>query len=206
MLDPYFKSLIGALLLSASGLAESAITLELTPLSRTASSVGVGITVFGLGAGEAPSLGSYDLDLHFDSSHLEYVGTRFGDPTLGNELDVHDFGLNVQAADLSSTGVLNLFELSFDSPADLNALQADSFTLAVVTFTFLQAGSSPLNLAVNALADADGDGLTAGVSSATVAPVPLPSAFWLMATGLTALFGRDRRSAGGVGDRSVTHL
>jgi hypothetical protein len=193
MLDRYCKPLIAALLLSTSGFAESAITLGVTPLSQSASSIGVGITISGLGAGEAPSLGSYDLDLNFDDSHLEYVGTRFGDPVLGDELDVLDFGANVTSVGSSGSGVLNLFELSFDSPEDLNTLQADNFILAVVTFNFLQAGSSPLSLVVNALGDADGNALTASVSSATVAPVPLPSAFWLMATGLAAVFrGRAR--------------
>jgi hypothetical protein len=193
MLDRYCKPLIAALLLSTSGLAESAITLGVTPVGRTGWSVAVGITISGLGAGEAPSLGSYDLDLNFDNSHLEYVGTSFGDPVLGDELDVLDFGANVTSVGSSGSGVLNLFELSFDSPEDLNALQADSFTLAVVNFNFRQAGSSPLSLVVNALGDADGNALAASVSSTTVSPVPLPSAFWLMATGLAAVFrGRAR--------------
>jgi hypothetical protein len=194
MLDRYCKLLIGALLLSISGFAESAITLAVTPLSQSASSIDVGVTVSGLGAGEAPSLGSYDLDLHFNSSHLEYAGTRFGDPGLGDELDVLDFGANVTSAESSGSGVLNLFELSFDAPADLNALQADSFILAVVTFNFLQAGSSPLSLVVNALGDADGNALAANVSSATVAPVPLPPALWLMVTGLAVFFPRHGQS------------
>jgi hypothetical protein len=194
MLDRYGKSLIGALLLSLSGLAESAITLAVAPLSQSGSSIDIGVTVSGLGAGEAPSLGSYDLDLHFDSSYLEYVGTRFGDPELGDELDVLDFGANVTSAESNGSGVLNLFELSFDAPEDLNALQADSFTLAIVTFNFLQAGSTPLSLVVNAFGDADGNALAANVSSATVAPVPLPPALWLMATGLVVLFPRHGRS------------
>lgn len=193
MLDRYCKPLIGALLLSISGFAESAITLAITPLSQSASSINIGIKVAGLGTGEAPSLGSYDLDLHFDSSHLEYVDTHFGDPVLGHELDVLDFGANVTSAESSGSGGLNLFELSFDSPDDLNALQADSFILAVVTFNLLQAGSSLLNLVVNALGDADGNPLTANVSSATVAPVPLPTALWLMVTGLAVLFPRHRQ-------------
>ena len=69
MLDRYSKSLIGVLLLSISGFAESAITLAVAPLSQSGSSIDIGVTVSGLGAGEAPSLGSYDLDLHFDNSH-----------------------------------------------------------------------------------------------------------------------------------------
>lgn len=194
MLDRYCKLLIGALLLPISGFAESAITRAVTPLSQTASSGDIGVTVSRLGAGEAPSLGGYDLDLHFDSSHLEYVGTRFGDPGLGDELDVLDFGANVTSAESNGSGVLNLFELSFDAPADLNALQADSFILAVVTFNFLQAGSSPLSLVVNALGDADGNAWAANVSSATVAPIPLPPALWLMVTGLAVFFPRHGQS------------
>ncbi|ANE54014.1 MULTISPECIES: cohesin domain-containing protein [Methylomonas] len=184
------SALIGAWLLSNSAAAGAAIGLNLVPIAHSASALSVAISISGLGAGAAPSLAAYDLDLLFDAGLLAYVGTAFGDPALDNQLDPLDLGSNPATAALAGTGRLNLFELSLDTAAELHALQADSFTLAVVNFDVLANGSSELSLNVNALADANGDPLPANVAPTTITTVPLPPACAAMAAGLGLLYRR----------------
>ncbi len=181
------KLLILTTLLLANGIAQAAINLGINPIAQSGNSVDIGIVISGLESGVAPSLSTYDLDLNFDQSQLSFASAVFGDPVLGNQLDLFNFGSNLVSAGITSPGVLNLYELSFDSAADLNALQADSFTLAVISFDVLNVGSSHLELVINALGDADGNVLLADVSSATITTVPLPPAFLMMFSGLFAV-------------------
>lgn len=184
---------IGVICLFATVLPSYALTISLTP---TTQAVDVGQTlqfdlvISGLGAGVAPSLGTYDVDIGFDPGVLGFTSAVFGDPVLGNQLDLFGFGsLN---AITSGVGTVNLFELSFDDPADLNMLQAENFTLATLSFTALTAGTSSLSINVNAIGDALGDPLTANVldARATVnqaSPVPEPNGLALAIAGLLAL-------------------
>ncbi|WFP49153.1 hypothetical protein PL263_13720 [Methylomonas sp. EFPC3] len=190
MKNRFSLTLLATWLLSISGTAGAAIELSLVPITQTASSLSVGVSISGLGNAAAPSLGAYDLDLVFDGDHLAYVGAVFGDPVSGKALDPLDLGLSPSAAALAGAGRLNLFELSLDSAATLNQLQADSFILAVLNFDFLMAGSSQLSLNINALGDANGDPLQAAATPIAVASVPLPPAFALMAAGLGLLYRR----------------
>ena len=79
---------------------------------------------------------------------------------------------------------MNLFELSFDPPADLDSLQAGSFTLGTLAFLAISSGLSDLGLSVNALGDASGNPLTMGVQSGRVvvnaAFVPEPAVLLLL--------------------------
>jgi len=178
-----------ALLLSSSTAANAALELSLS--SRQSGAVlSVSIAISGLEAGIAPALSAYDLDLYFDASRLAYLDTVVGDGQLGDELDLFDTGGNLIFASLSQPGRLNLFELSLDDPADLNALQADTFRLALVNFAVLQAGETTLDLTINGLADAGGEALSASPASLTVAAVPLPPSLVTMATGLMLLYTR----------------
>lgn len=154
---------------------------------RSGNLVNVGVMISGLGNQAAPSLNTYDLDIHFDDNHLTYSGIIFGDPVLGNQLDLFDFGDNVTSVDLVSNGVLNIFELSFDFPEDLNTLQADSFTLATLTFDILRNASSEISISINGLGNENGAALQAQPQSASITTVPLPSAAWLMISGLGLL-------------------
>lgn len=171
--------------------------VSISDISQTGNSVNVQISISGLGANIAPSLGAYDLDLSFDSSHLAFSGAVFGDALLGNQLDLLNFGDTSSSAFLATADTLNLSELSFDTVEDLNNLQADSFTLATVSFDVLNVGTSQLTLFANAFADAEGNALSVITLSAPVTTVPLPSAMLLMASGLMGLgfAGKTRKVA-----------
>ncbi len=180
-------------LLLAGGSADASINIGFNTQSQSATALEIAVVVSGLSDASAPSLGSYDLDIQFDGAHLAFVGAVFGDPLLGNQLDVLNFGANAVAADLIAPGLLNLFELSLDTPQDLNLLQADTFTLATLSFDIVNTGGSQLTIAINALGDADGNALAAITTPATISAIPLPSAFWLMLGGLTMLSAKSRR-------------
>ena len=192
MIKQLKAGLAGIALCAASCVADAAIGLHFAPLSQTAEAIEIGLSISGLGA---DALGTYDFNIQFDPTHLAFAGVAFGDPVFGDELDVFSLGGNSVAADLLAPGVLNLFESSLDDAADLQALQADSFTLAVIRFNVLSGGSSELDLLINGLADAGGNLLSASAAPLTVntvAAVPLPGMFWPMVGGLWVVLKRRR--------------
>ena len=190
------KIYLSTLLLLVSGIAQASINIGFSPVVYAGNTLNVGIVISGLGTGTAPSLGAYDLDLSFDNSHLNFTGVVFGDSVLGNQLDLSGQG-SLSGSDSSSPGFLNLYEVSLDSINDLNDLQADNFTLATLTFSVLPNASSQLNFSnINALGDADGEPLGATVTSTTITTVPLPSAAFMLLSGLLSLGAlRLKRSA-----------
>jgi len=183
-----FKLLSITLLLLSSGLVNANISLGFGSGIKNAGSIDIDVTISGLGNGEAYSLSSYDLDIIFNSSHLSFSSAAFGDPLLGNQLDLFDFGLNEFGASLTGTGLLNIYEISFDDSDDLNEMQALSFTLATLTFDILKPDVSQLHFFVNDLGDASNNYLGATSTIGTVSTVPVPAAFWFMASGLVVLY------------------
>ncbi|MDP3334953.1 MAG: cohesin domain-containing protein [Methylococcaceae bacterium] len=176
----------------ASTFNPTSLFLSITRISQTGNSVNVDIGISGLASGAAPSLSGYDVNLSFDPSYLSFTGVVFGDAALGNQLDLASLG-STTIFELAGAGIVNLFELSGDTVEDLNTLQADSFNLATVTFDVLNAGTSLLQLDLNALVDAGGNTLSAITLSAPVTTVPLPSAFLLMAPALAGLMCAGKR-------------
>jgi len=179
--------------------SSQAITLGVDPVSLTVpagSPADVALVISGLGVGGAPSLSTFDLDISFNPSILAFNSASFGDPILGDQLDL--FGLGGIQSVTPGVGTVNLVELSLDLPEDLNDLQADSFTLAILTFGTLTGGTSPLSLSINALGDAWGDPLAVdeirnGSITAT-APIPEPATLLLFASGLVGMgYLRGRR-------------
>jgi hypothetical protein len=194
--------LFGVVVLFVCGVASSsfALTLGLSPSSQTilpGASTSVDITISGLGDGFAPSLGVFDLDVTFDDTILGFNSVTYGDPVLGDQLDLFGFGSWTET-DASTAGSVNMFELSFDFAADLNDFQADSFILGTLFFDAVGIGTSLLELSVRDLGDAEGGALTVDEvngASVNVAPVPEPSTFILLAFGLSGLaYMRKRRS------------
>lgn len=148
----------------------------------------VDLVISDLENGSAPSVSTFDLDIFFDATIL-----AFNNAVFGNQLDL--FGLGSLSLATPGSGTVNLFELSFDLPDDLDALQADSFTLATLTFHTLAAGASPLSLTVNVLGDALGDPLMADISQGSItvqrstAVVPEPGTIVMLLTGCIGLLG-----------------
>ncbi len=191
-----FSAIGSALLLWVSSVSQAA-TISFDPATQTApagSSLSVKLGISGLGGGVAPSLGTFDLNIGYNPSLLSFTGVSFGDPVLGDQLDL--FGLGSLTGSSNTTpGTVNVFELSLDSVADLNSLQAAGFTLATFTFSALSEGTSPLSISINTLGDANGAPLAATTTSGsiTVTAVPLPGAVWLFGSGLLGLMGMARR-------------
>lgn len=191
------KKYLLALLLTAANLAQASVSLSFGPMAADGygNDFGIGVMISGLGDASAPSLGAYDLDISFDAHHLAFIGAEFGDDTGYDYLDLNSAGGNPSAASEIAPGIVNLYEISLDAVEDLNNLQADRFLLAILHFQVLQAGNSQLDIAINALSDADGNALSATVSGTPISTVPLPSAFWLTASALAGLIVNGKRKA-----------
>lgn len=169
---------LSVLLASSNAFVCDAATISVNPTAQTqtvGSPTTISLLITGLGAGTAPSLGTFDIDIAFDPVLLSFVTATFG-----NQLDI--LGLGSLQITTPGTGTVNLFELSLDTVDDLNNLQAGSFTLAMLTFDTIAVGTSALNLTVNALGDADGQAISSILENGTLTiedtagnPIPEPS-------------------------------
>jgi hypothetical protein len=175
-----------------------AATVSLSPTSSS-TSVGQPLTlnlnISGLGSGTA--LGAFDISVGFNSSMLSFQSAAFGDPVLGDQLDLSNAGLNGPTA-TSGIGTVDLIEVDLlDSPATLLSSQAHNFTLAALSFYSLAAGTTPVSISINSLADQNGNPFTANTQNASVtvqsSPVPVPAAAWLLGSGLLGLGAMARR-------------
>jgi hypothetical protein len=186
-----YKLICITFLLLTTSIANATISLGFGAPIQSGDSVNIDVLISGLGVGVAPSISTYDLDILFDSNHLSFSSATFGDSALGNQLDLLNFGSNLSDASLVGIAVVNIYEVSFDLASDLNDFQADSFTLATLTFDVLTFDSNQLSFVVNDLGDADANLLLANLTTATVTTVPVPSALWLLASGLAFLYKRQ---------------
>ena len=161
------------------GEVAQAVSLGLNPVTQNVS-VGnqfeVDITISDLGNFQAPSVYTFDLDVSFDSSVIAFNDVTFGDPVLGDQLDVL-FGSFTGV--VPGSGNTNIFEISFDLPWVLDSFQPESFTLATLTFDAIEEGSSELDLEVNALGDAFGVSIPVvePIGSVTVKKTRVPESF-----------------------------
>lgn len=186
---------IALLAVLAGAQVAAAAVIGVTPVPGTVQvgqPVLVDLTISGLGAGGAPSLGVFDIDVSFDPLLLGLTTVTFGDPVLGDQLDV--LGLGALNFITPGDGTVNLFELSFDTIDDLNLLQVGAFTLARLSFNSLAPGTALFALNINALGDAQGNALleiTTSVASLDISmpssQVPEPSTLLLV---LAALLGK----------------
>lgn len=146
-----------------------AVVVQVVPASQNATlgaTVSVQVAISGLGVNSPPSLGAYDLNIGFDPTILQFTNSAYGDPTLGDQLNLAGLG-SIQST-TPGNGTVEVFELSLDSINDLNNLQAPAFVLVTLTFQALKTGTSPMSVTINALSDAFGNGLGATTAGGSV--------------------------------------
>lgn len=157
-------SLFVAMLVVAGGLSAQ-VTLQLVPSSPAAppgGSVDIAVEVSGLGNLVAPSIGVFDLDVTFDPALFSFAGVSFGallgDPGAAEAIT----GSTPGASDV------NVLEVSLLLPAQLVALQPDTFTLFTLTFDNLAQGIGAFDAMVVSLGDENANPLMATIVPATV--------------------------------------
>lgn len=175
--------------------AAAQLTLSLNPVSQQNGVGGMityNIDINGLKSNpdlNGPALGAFNVMLDYNASLASVQSVNFG-ALLSNS------GPDSQMSDISTPGQIFLMEISFDSPAQLEAAQSGSFVLGSFTLEGLAAGSAPItfDLANTSLSDENGNSLTlAGVNNGTITVVPEPGVCALASLGVAALVFQARR-------------
>jgi hypothetical protein len=168
---------VGALRADAATIALSPATLA----PASGSTFSLDVVVSGLGAGVAPSLGAFDLNVAYDPAKLTFSGASFG-PLLGTPPSEAITDV------LPGAGSVNLAEVSLLSPAALDGLQPASFTVATLQFVALNETPSVVSVSSGLLSDSFANPIgIESLGSATISPtsaVPEPGAFLLYGAGL----------------------
>ena len=139
----------------------------------------------------ATGVGAYDIDIGYDPTVLFPLQYFFTD-ALG-------FPAAFGEAALPAPGIVDVFELSFLSEAELLALQGSGpLLLGILVFgvgDLAEGAFSALDLSVQSVAAADGTEYTDVVASGMLARnVPTPGTFMLLALGLVGLRLRSSRA------------
>jgi len=181
-------------LVTAPAALTDLVQLEFDPEAQAVSvgsSVDVDIVIANLGDGVAPSVGAFDFEILFDDSILAFDTLTFGDPVLGDQIDLS--GFLFYDAFLTGPGVLDVYEISLDLEQDLNDLQAEKFVIATLTFDAIGLGDSDLTLIQDELVDAAGNALPAFAESGSITVIPAPGAALLGLIGLGLIGARGRQ-------------
>jgi hypothetical protein len=180
------------LLVALAAARGDALTISMDPAASgiaVGDSVAIALNVSGLVDNAAPSLGNYEIDVAWDAGVVQLNGV-----SLGDQLALGVFGSTSTIT--IGAGTVNLLELSLESVADLNSLQAGSFTIATLTFQLIAVGSSAITPTVTVVRDATGSALAVdAISGAVVSAIPEPSTAVLCMVGLLRVRSRIRRAA-----------
>jgi hypothetical protein len=170
-----------AIVCATLGPLQASVLFELTPSPQIVvggTSVSVNAVVTGLG--NPPSVGSFDIDIGFNSALLSPTsvtfGTLLGDPALFEALTDFKF----------SPGVVNIAEVSLLSNAQLDARQSPNIILATLHFQALTSGTATFNYLGGPIDDGNGILLFGG-------KVPEPATVFLTALSLMACAWVSRR-------------
>jgi hypothetical protein len=186
------------------------VTLTLVPSSLSLTmgqTLSVDVVVGGLDNDGEIALESFDLDLSFDDSRLQFTSLAFGS-SLGDPNDSGETFVDTNAGDLeghpNDSGVVEMGVFSLLSGAQLLFLQSAPFVLATVEFEALAAPGSALLELVNLSASSLG-GLGGASLSDTeletpaqlfVSVVPEPGVAVLLAAACALLAQRGRQGRG----------
>ena len=143
--------LISAWLFAASNVTAAPLTLEFVSQPSIPQQLVVDIVVSGLAPGGPPSLGAFDLAVGFEPTSLLPLTVEFG-PFLGDPASSEAI-----TSVTVSPGTVELGEVSLLLPAQLDALQPATFTLATLAFELTGAPQQPLLLLDAVFSDAFGD-------------------------------------------------
>ena len=138
-------------------------------------------------------VGGFQFEINYDDSVLNFnsysLSNNLGDVALGDAIDMSWGDLGSGVIDLSEVSLL--WDLSF---------QPDVFTLATLSFTGTNVGSSGLSFSNVVVSDDWGSSLTTVLNTGSLdvnsapAPVPEPSTMLLFGTGLAGfIVNRIRR-------------
>jgi hypothetical protein len=157
------------ILLALSCLIASTATAQVLSIgSDTIGPTGIAtidLNISGLTPG-LTALGTFDVNIDFNSSVVNFVSATYGDPILGDQLNFN--GLALQET-TPGVGTTELFQLSLDDPSTLLSSQPASFTIATLTFDAVGTGTSALALSLNALGDQNGNSLNATLQNGSIA-------------------------------------
>ncbi len=197
----HHSGLFAGLLVAALGFSAPAhaITVSVLPFAADAvpgTTLTLELSISGLGAQAAPSLGAFDIDIGFDPALLTVTGYVPGDG-LGSvdALEAIDVGFGLTAPGNFNVGVVSIL-----GEGTLNAIQPTAFVLATVEFLVGSIGIGETTVVgfgtSAALSDGFGDPLAIDVltaSTLTGAPIPLPAPLGLFLVALAALAVFRRR-------------
>lgn len=167
-----------ALLLCGSASA-SAYTLTFNPNNQNVALGAQASVEIGISGVMPDGLGNYDFDVLFDPAILAF----------DQAIDHYGLGSALGLGALPDVGRVTLSDFSLEPPADLLALQGDSFPLLTLIFDTLAVGSSALEFDRINLGDVYGDPVSlaaAGPGSISVDPaqIPEPGSLALLLGGL----------------------
>ncbi len=138
--------------------AAAPVFAYLTPDAATVAAgdvLNVQVRVTGLGAGFAPSVGAYDIDIGYDGALFSLNGVSFsgelGDPDPAAFETFSEF--------LSSPGAVNIAAVSLLSEIELDLLQSADVLLATLSFDALSNGGGAFALLKTRVDDAFGNKL-----------------------------------------------